>query len=131
MDIDLSVFLKPWRLLSMMSDPLTGLASALGFLWLAVCLYIIARKTETENPWLAWVPVANVILACLIAGKPWWWGFLFFIPLVNLIILLIVVGRICERRGKPGWLAFLMLVPLANLIIPGVLAFDDSTSRGR
>lgn len=129
--LDLSTFLMPWKLLSVMEAPLAGLASAIGFLWISLCVYIIAKKTNTENPWLAWIPVANVILVCLIAGKGWWWGFLFFIPLLGIIIMEIVVWRICELRGKPGWLALLMLVPVANFIIPGVLAFDDSGTSTR
>jgi hypothetical protein len=118
-------FILPWRMVDMLSAPLTGLASVAGFVWIAACLYVIAKKTNTENPWLAWIPVANLVLACLIAGKPWWWGFLLAIPLVNLIIIEIVVWKICEMRNKPGWLALLMLVPVANMIIPGILAFAD------
>lgn len=118
-------FILPWRMVDLMSSPLTGLATVAGFLWIALCLYVIAKKTNTENPWLAWIPVANLVLACLIAGKPWWWGFLFAIPLVNLIFIEIVVWKMCEMRNKPGWLALLMLVPVANMIIPGILAFVD------
>jgi len=52
--------------------------------------------------------------------------FLFFIPIANVVFLILVVWRICEVRNKPGWLSLLMLVPVANLIIPGILAFVDS-----
>lgn len=129
--MELSHFLMPWKLLAAVSTPLAGVASIAGFVWISLCLYVIARKTNTDNPWLAWVPVGNIILACLIAGKPWWWGLLFFIPLLNVVLMVIVVWKIAERRGKPGWVAILMLVPVANLIVPGVLAFDDSRSTRR
>ncbi len=119
-------FIFPWEMLSMMSSALGGLAGIAGYVWIALCLYIIAKKTNTENPWLAWIPIANVVLACQIAGKPWWWVFLFFIPIVNIIFMILVMWRICEVRNKPGWLSLLMLVPVANLIIPGILAFVDS-----
>jgi len=95
------------------------------YVWFALCLYIIAKKTDTANPWMAWIPVANTILLCQIAGKPWWWIFLFLIPLANIVLIVMVLWKIAEARRKPGWLAILMLVPIANFVIPGVVAFSD------
>lgn len=115
----------PWRMFSFLFSGIWTMVPIVGYVWIALCLYIIAKKTNTENAWMAWVPVANVILACQIAGKPWWWIFLFLIPLVNLVLGIIVMWKICEVRGKPGWLAILMIVPIANFIIPGILAFTD------
>ena len=70
-------------------------------------------------------PIGNIILACQIAGKPWWWVFLFLIPIANIVFAILVMWKICEARNKPGWLAILMIVPVANLIIFGILAFTD------
>ena len=123
MDLDLGF--PMWNLFGVISSGLGGLASIGVYVWIALCLYIIAKKTNTENAWLAWIPVGNVILACLIAGKPWWWVFLFLIPIANIVFAILVFWKICEARNKPGWLALLMLVPIANLVIPGILAFTD------
>ena len=117
--------IMPWRLFGLLFSGMWTFLSIGGYVWIALCLYIIAKKTNTENPWMAWIPIANVILACQIAGKPWWWIFLFFIPIVNIVLGIIVMWKICEVRGKPGWLGILMIVPIANLIIPGILAFTD------
>ncbi len=100
-------------------------------LWIAVyaffafCLQTIAAKTNTANAWLAWIPIANLVLMCQIAGKPVWWLILFLIPFVNIIILLIVWMAIAEACKKPSWIGVLMIVPLANLAIPAYLAFAD------
>lgn len=118
-------YFMPWEVLSAFSSGLGSLTGIVGYVWIALCLYIIAKKTNTENPWLAWIPVANIVLACQIAGKPWWWVFLFLIPIANIVFGILVMWKICEVRNKPGWLALLMLVPVANLIIPGILAFVD------
>ncbi len=104
-------------------SPMWGLAA---YVWLALCLHIIANKTGSPNGWLAWIPIANLYLMCKVAGRPGWWGILFFIPLVNLIIGIIVWMGIAEARNKPSWLGILMIVPIVNLIIPGVLAFSES-----
>ena len=95
------------------------------YVWFALCLYMIAKKTNTPNEWLAWIPIANFYLMCKIAGKPGWWMVFFFIPIVNIVFITIVWWAICEARHKPGWLALIMLIPGANLVIPGILAFAD------
>ncbi len=95
------------------------------YVWFALCLHIIAKKTDTPNPWLAWIPIANIYLMCKVAGKPGWWTILFFIPLVNIVFAIIVWMGIAEARNKPSWLGILMIIPIANLVIPGILAFSD------
>jgi hypothetical protein len=86
---------------------------------------IIAKKTSTKDEWLAWIPIVNFYLMCKIAKKPGWWIVLFFIPLVNLIFIVIVWMEIAKTRNKPGWLGILIILPGINLIIPGILAFTD------
>ncbi|MDD5311564.1 MAG: DUF5684 domain-containing protein [Dehalococcoidia bacterium] len=95
------------------------------YIWMAICLQKIAQKTNTPNGWLAWIPIANIYLMCMIAQKEWWWLLLCLIPYVNIVIIIILWWKIAEIRGKPGWFALLMLVPIANLIIPGIIAFSD------
>lgn len=95
------------------------------YVYLAYSLQVIADKTETENSWLAWIPIANIYLMCRIAGKPGWWFILFLIPVVNIVIGIIVLMKIAELRGKPSWVGILWILPLVGLIIPGYLAFSD------
>jgi hypothetical protein len=95
------------------------------YIWMALCLQTIARKTGTANDWLAWVPIANVYLMVMIAQKEWWWFLLCLIPYVNLVIIIILWWKIAEIRGKPGWISLFLLVPIVNFVIPGILAFSD------
>ncbi len=94
------------------------------YVYMSLCLMMIAKKTNTPNAWLAWIPIANIYLMCKIAGKPGWWLILMLIPLVNIIIMIIVWMGIAKARNKPDWIGILMIVPLVNLIIPGYLAFS-------
>jgi len=94
------------------------------YIYFALCLYFIAKKTDTPNGWLAWIPVANVFLMIQIAQKPLWWFILLLIPFVNIVIIVILWMKIAERRGKPNWLGILMIVPVVGIIIPGYLAFS-------
>ena len=95
------------------------------YIYVALALQTIAQKTNTENGWLAWIPIVNVILMLSIAKKPIWWIILFLIPLVNLVIFIIVWMGIAEARNKPGWWGILMLVPVVSLVVPGYLAWSD------
>lgn len=95
------------------------------YVYTSLALQTIANKTNTQNAWLAWIPIANVFLMIQIAKKPIWWIILCLIPLVNIIILIVIWMGIAEARGKPSWWGILMIVPIANLIVPGYLAWAD------
>ena len=95
------------------------------YVYIALALQTIAKKTNTENPWMAWIPIINIILMLNIAKKPLWWIILFLIPLVNIVIAVIVWMAIAEARGKPNWWGILMIVPIVSLIVPGYLAWSD------
>lgn len=95
------------------------------YLYVALALQTIANKTNTENAWLAWIPIANVVLMCNIAGKPVWWIILCLIPLVNLVIFIILWMGIAEARNKPSWWGILLIVPIVGIIVPGYLAWSE------
>ncbi|MGB6429971.1 MAG: DUF5684 domain-containing protein [Candidatus Acidiferrales bacterium] len=99
-----------------------GLAA---YVYMALALQTIAQKTSTENAWLAWVPILNIILMLNIAKKPLWWILLCLIPLVNIVIIIMVWMAIAEARGKPNWWGILIIIPVAQLIVPGYLAWAD------
>ena len=95
------------------------------YVYFALALSTIAKKTNTENAWWAWIPILNLLLMLNIAQKPVWWVLLCFIPLVSIVIMIIVWMAIAERRGKPNWWGILLIVPVANVIVPGYLAWAD------
>ena len=93
--------------------------------YVAYSLQTIARKTNAENGWWAWIPIANIVLMLKIAQKPIWWVVLVLIPIVNIVIFVLVWMAIAEARGKARWLGILIIIPIGNLILPGYLAFSD------
>jgi hypothetical protein len=95
------------------------------YVYIALALQTIAKKTNTENPWLAWIPIANIVLMVNIAGKPMWWVLMCFIPLVNIVFAVMIWMGIAEAVKKPSWWGILMIVPVANVIVPGYLAWSD------
>ena len=122
-----------------------GLGAILGIIFLIFLVFVIimyvifafflmkiAEKTNTEKPWMAWIPFVNFILIAKMADKPWWWGlimiFSIIIPFIGSIVFIILYiylfWLICEKLNKPGPLSLLMLIPIANFILMGYLAFS-------
>ncbi len=95
------------------------------YIYMSLALQTIAKKTNTPNGWLAWIPVVNVFLMLNIAKKPLWWFILCLLPLINIVIFIIVWMAIAEARQKPNWWGILMIVPVVNFIVPGYLAWAD------
>ncbi|MFC1942509.1 DUF5684 domain-containing protein [Chloroflexota bacterium] len=100
-------------------------ASIIVYLWIAFCVQTIAKKTNTPNEWLAWIPIANAYLLCKMAGMSGWWTLAIFVPLLNIVMMIIWWWSVAEKRNKPGWLGILMIIPVLNLIVPGILAFSE------
>lgn len=101
-----------------------GLAFGIGlYITQALALMTIANKTNTENGWMAWIPILNILLMLNIAGLDWWW--LLLSCLCCPLVLIYAWWLICEERGKPGILGVLMIVPVLNWIIPLYVAFSD------
>lgn len=95
------------------------------YVYTALAVQTIAQKTNTENPWLAWIPIANIVLLLNIAKKPVWWILLLLIPIVNIVVGIIVWMAVAEARNKPNWWGILLIVPVVGLIVPGYLAWSD------
>jgi glycerol-3-phosphate acyltransferase PlsY len=96
------------------------------YIFMAICLMKIAKKTNTGNAWFAWIPILNLILMIQCSKKSLWWIILFLIPFVNIIASIIIWMNIAKNLGKPEWLGILTILPLLNIVIPAYLAFSDS-----
>ncbi len=121
---DLSALDYDWNALNNNLGPLPIILTVLAYIYFAFCLQTIANKTNTENAWLAWIPIANIYLMTQVAGKPGWWLLLMFIPLVNIIIAVILWMEIAKALNKPEWLGVAIILPVINIIVVGYLAFS-------
>ncbi len=103
----------------------------------AVAFMKIAKKTNTEPVWLAWIPIANLYLISKIAREHWW-------PMLSLVVIIpailiglatgineiIIVGilvavffgivvitwewKMFRRMGYPGWWVLSPLIPMVG-----------------
>ncbi len=124
---------------------LGGIFAALGTLafGIGIALYVyyawawmtIAKKLKYEKAWLAWIPIANLFLIPILAEKDWPWGFIFIVPIANIVFYIMWTWKIFEKRKYPGWLSLVILLSfipmlsaiagIANLVIVGLVAWKD------
>jgi uncharacterized membrane protein YhaH (DUF805 family) len=100
------------------------------YIYTAIALMAIAKKTDTPNGWLAWIPIANIYLMTQIAGISGWWTFgllIVIIPFIGYFALLagmiFLYWRIAIKLDKPGWWGILAMIPIVGWIIIGIMAW--------
>lgn len=108
-------------------------ALVVNIIQLAVGILVIASLWQIfvkagEEGWKAIIPIYNYIVLLQIVGRPVWWIILFFIPLVNLVILFLVFKDLAEGFGKGTGYAIGML--LLSVIFLPMLAFGDAQWQG-
>ncbi|MDF1563660.1 MAG: DUF5684 domain-containing protein [Deltaproteobacteria bacterium] len=100
---------------------------------LAIAVLMIASMWKIfvkagQPGWAAIVPIYNAVVLLQVAGKPIWWIVLFFIPLVNFVIAILVMVALAERFGKGVGFAILML--LLPFVGYPMLGFGDAQYQG-
>jgi hypothetical protein len=113
------------------------------YVYTSLALMTIAQKLNHPNPWLAWIPFANIALVLQLGNFHWAWTFLLLIPILGwipLIVLAIIsTWRIYEARNYPGWLALIgsfgfipfvgQLASVASIAILGFVAWRDQPGK--
>jgi uncharacterized membrane protein YhaH (DUF805 family) len=74
--------------------------------------------------WGCLIPFYNIYLLLKMAGKPGWWLLLFFIPVANIVISIIVMIDIAKNFGKGS--GFGIGLVFLNIIFFAILAFGDA-----
>jgi hypothetical protein len=107
-----------------------GAGATIGMiLYLAVIVLVIASMWKVfakagQPGWGIFIPIYNMYLMLKVAGRPGWWLLLYFIPLVNLVIAIIVVLDIAKNFGKGVGFGIGLL--LLGFIFYPILAFGDA-----
>ena len=78
--------------------------------------------------WAAIIPIYNAIVMLEIAGRPLWWIFLFFIPIVNIVIAIIVSIDIAKSFGQGA--GFGVGLALLGFIFWPILGFGNAQYVG-
>jgi hypothetical protein len=69
------------------------IAGIVEYVTLAIGLYLSAKKANTKNPWVAFIPVVQIVVLLQLIDKTGWAIFLLLIPIVNWILAIIWVVK--------------------------------------
>ena len=68
--------------------------------------------------WGIFIPVYNAYLWVKIARRPGWWVVLFFIPIVNFVVIIIAAMDVAKAFGKSGAFGFFLLFLFSFIGVP-------------
>src|SRR5271157_731475 len=108
-------------------------AGVIVVIYIAVIVFEIAALwqvfVKAGHPgWAAIIPFYNYYVLLKIVGRPGWWLILYFIPIVNIIIWIIVAIDLAKSFAKTTGFA-VGLIFLAFIFIP-ILGFGPSNYVG-
>ena len=115
----------------------SGEAAAMGIvpmiIGLAVMVFLIAAVWKTfvkagQPGWASIIPIYNTIVMLQIAGRPVWWIVLMFIPLVNLVIVIIVMIDLAKSFGQGA--GFGIGLAFLGFIFFPILGFGSAQYQG-
>lgn len=118
---------------------LTGLIGstaliAISMLAILVILFVVIGwwkmfDKAAQPGWMAIVPILNIFVLIKMAGRPWWWLILYFIPIVQIVVGIVValdLGKTFNKDGLYSFLLLFLLAPLGYLLI----GFGDAIYQG-
>jgi hypothetical protein len=99
----------------------SGVGTVFYIIWIVLVIAGTWKTFEKAGRpgWGAIIPFYNTYLMIKVAGRPGWWLILFFIPIVNIIIWLIVALGIAENFGHGAGYGILLwlFAPIMFLVL--------------
>ena len=111
-----------------------GIAAAFGTLiYLGIIVLIIAGLwkifAKAGKPgWTSIIPIYNFIVLLEIVGRPTWWVILAFIPIVNVVIIIMVYIDLAKSFGKG--VGFGLGLTFLSPIFVCILGFGSAQYKG-
>lgn len=115
----------------MMESEEIGIGGGILYVALIVLFVVSMWKifTKAGKPgWAAIIPIYNIIILLEIVGKPVWWIVLFFIPIVNLVVAIMLTHQLSLSFGKD--VGFTIGLIFLGFIFYPLLGFGDAQYVG-
>ncbi|HTZ74681.1 MAG TPA: DUF5684 domain-containing protein [Candidatus Aquilonibacter sp.] len=93
---------------------LAAMGTMMMLFWLAIVVVFIVGMWKVfekagQPGWAAIIPFYNAYILLKIAGRPGWWLLLFFIPLVNIAIAIVVAIDVAKAFGQSAVFGVVLL----------------------
>ena len=94
------------------------ITTIIGYVCMAIGLYFSAKKANTKNPWVAFIPLIQIVVLLQLIDKSGWSIFLLLIPVINWILMIIWIVKYFKAfEAGSGFVAIaiitMILLPLA------------------
>ena len=101
--------------------------------WIVMTVVLIVANwkifTKAGKPgWAILIPIYNIIVMMQIIKKPLWWVIILFVPIVDIVFVILIVYNLVIRFGQPGWHVILAL--FLGIIYYPYLAFSKAEYQG-
>jgi len=109
------------------SSPWGGLVVGIVFYVIqAIAFFQLGKKANIRNAWVAFIPFVQFVVVLQIIDKSGWNIFLFFIPVVNIILYIIwMVKFYLAFSVNVGLIVVSIIIPIVGLIVQLVMAFSE------
>ncbi len=110
-----------------------AISAVAGLIYLAVIVFFLVAMWRLyskagEPGWTGIVPIVNTFYMLKIVGRPFWWFFIFLIPVIGWIWAIIAMNDLSRSFGRGGWFT-VGLVFLPFIFFP-ILAFGSARYQG-
>ena len=107
------------------------------YIYFALAWSTIAKKLKHKQPWLAWIPIAQIGLILELGGINPLWLLVILVPVLGwiaiFVLTIIATWKIFEKRKYPGWLSLAPIIPrfggILYLISIGFVAWKDQKKK--
>ena len=110
-----------------MSTQTVVIIGVIVYLVYLIPLFGVFSKTR-EPGWAAFIPIWNLLVLLKIVGRPWWWIFLYIIPVVDIVVAIVVWYDLSKSFGHRA--AFTVGLVILSWIFLLVLWLGPSSYRG-
>jgi len=92
---------------------------------IAIALWKVFTKAGYAG-WLAIIPIVNIFVLVKVGGLSAWWGLLYFVPIANIVLHIIVALRVGKAFAKGAGFSIFLLW-LFSFIGYLILGFGSAT----
>jgi len=108
---------------------ISGITGIIVYIFMCYCLKRICLKLNDDPGVWIWIPIAQLFPLARIAQMSYWTLLWLIVPLVNLVYMLMLFGKIAKRLGYSAWTSLVMLIPIVGIFYIPYLAFTESTPK--
>ena len=89
-----------------------------------VPVYVLGRRREVEQPWVAFIPILGVAAVLFKSiGQSGWLALMAFVPFGSLVAYVWIAVEAPAKHGRSRWWTLPLLLPLVNVIAWWFYAF--------